>query len=309
MVRKYGLAVDNMLSVRMVTADAEVVTASKTENPDLFWAVRGGGGNFGIITEFEFQLAPVGAVLGREIFLPATREILRSYLDYALNAPDELTTIAHLLHAPPFPFMPEDRVGELMLSISVCYTGDLGEGERVVAPLRALAEPIVDTITAIPYPLVFEFMEPATHPHFAEVKMSFANELSDEALDGMIAAAGAATSPFSMVQMRPLGGAMARVPAGDTAFAHRDKNYFLAALSLWMEPSEEEPAHRQWARDLWQSWQPFANGAYVNFLGDEGEARVRDAYPQGTHDRLTAVKNRWDPENRFHNNQNVRPRR
>ena len=152
MVRKYGLAIDNLLSAQVVTAAGEIVTASADEHPDLFWAIRGGGGNVGIVTEFVFRLAPVGQILGGELMLPASREVLRGYLDYAASAPDDLTTIANLMYAPPAPHVPQERVGELVLSILVCWTGDVADGERALAPLRALATPVADAVAPMPYP-------------------------------------------------------------------------------------------------------------------------------------------------------------
>src|SRR5215207_11522593 len=159
MVRKYGLAIDNLLSAQVVTAAGEIVTASATEHPDLFWAIRGGGGNFGIVTEFTYRLAPVSQILGGELMLPASREVLRGYLDYAASAPDDLTTIANLLYAPPATHVPQERVGELVLSILVCWTGDIAAGERALAPLRALATPVADAVAPIPYPEIYRFTE------------------------------------------------------------------------------------------------------------------------------------------------------
>jgi FAD/FMN-containing dehydrogenase len=328
MVRKHGLAIDNLLRAEVVIAAGEIVAASATEHPDLFWAVRGGGANVGIVTEFTFRLAPVGDVLGGELMLPANRATLRGYLDYAVAAPDDLTTVANLMHAPPAPHVPPDRVGELVLSILVCWTGDVAEGERALAPLRALSEPVVDAVGIIPYPKTLI----ETPPYGDRARMMFADDLSDATLDAALAAVadapapfnmveyvdpgagdgGAprlanAPAPFSMVQFRALGGAMARVPADATAFAHRDRRFLMIVIGLWFDPAEEPARYEFWVSQLWQSIRHEGRGAYVNFLGDEGAERVRDAYPPATYARLAAVKRRWDPDNLFRFNQNVPP--
>jgi len=308
MVRKYGLAIDNLLAAQVVTADGEILTASADEHPDLFWAIRGGGGNFGVITEFTYRLAPVGQILGGELVLPASREVLRGYLDYITNAPDELTTIAHLMHAPPAPYVPSERVGEPALSILVCWTGSIEDGERALAPLRALATPIADAVAPMPYPAIYQFTEFAAQPHAASIRSMFADELSDAALDATLAAMRQPSSPFNLVQFRGLGGALARVSNDATAFAHRDRRYFVAIIGLWLDPNEDQAPHRAWTEALWRVIRPEGAGVYVNFLEREGAARVRDAYPPATFERLAAIKAKYDPENVFHFNQNIPPR-
>ena len=308
MVRKYGLAIDNLLSAQVVTAEGETVTANPDEHADLFWAIRGGGGNFGIITEFRFRLAPVGQILGGALLLPATREVIRGYLDYTIAAPDDLTTIANLMHAPPAPFVPAERVGEPVLMIMVSWSGDIEEGERAIAPLRALAPPVADTIAPMPYPMIYNYTEMAAAPHAAAIRSMYANELSDEQVDATLYALDHATSPFSMVQFRGLGGEMARVGTEATAFAHRDKRYLIAVLGLWLDASEDAAPHHAWTESLWQQIRSAARGVYVNFLSDEGDDRIREAYPPATFARLSEVKRRYDPDNVFRFNQNIRPR-
>ncbi len=195
MVRKYGLAIDNLIAAQVVTAAGDIVTASADEHPDLFWAIRGGGGNFGIVTEFTFRLAPVGQILGGELLLPASREVLRGYLDYVTTAPDELTTIANLMHAPPAPHVPQERVGEPVLSILVCWTGSIADGERALAPLRALATPVADAVGPMPYPAIYQFTAHQAAPHGASIRSMFADTLSDATLDAALAALHGATSP------------------------------------------------------------------------------------------------------------------
>jgi FAD/FMN-containing dehydrogenase len=284
-----------------------VVSASADEHPDLFWAIRGGGGNFGIVTEFVFRLAPVAQILGGDLVLPATREVIRGYLDYAASAPEDLTTIANLLHAPPAPYVPQDRVGEMALSILVCWTGDPEEGERALAPLRALATPIADAVAPMPYPEIYRFTAHQAEPHAASIRMMFADALSDDALDAALAAMRHSSSPYSLIQFRGLGGAMARVGADATAFAHRHQPYFVAIIGLWLDAAEDVAVHTAWTMALWRAIRHEGSGVYVNFLEREGEDRIRDAYPPATHARLAAIKRRYDPQNLFRLNQNIAP--
>ena len=307
MVRKYGLTIDNLLAAEVVTAAGEVVTSSADELPDLFWAVRGGGGNAGIVTEFTFRLAPVNQILGGELILPATREVVRGYLDYATAASEDLSTIAHLMHAPPAPHVPQELVGQLVFSILVCWSGDLDAGQDAVAPLRALAAPFVDAVSAMPYPDIYRFTAHQAEPHAAAIRMMFADEISDASIDAALEAMKVASSPFSLIQFRGLGGAMARVPAGATAFAHRDQRYFFSIIGLWLDPEEDPAPHQSWTSVLWEKVRHEGRGVYVNFLEEEGDERVRVAYPPATYARLAAIKRRYDPTNLFRFNQNVPP--
>jgi hypothetical protein len=307
MVRAYGLAIDNLLSARVVLADGSIVTTNAIERPDLFWAIRGGGGNFGVVTEFTFRLAQVGNVLAGELMLPATREVLRGYLEYSTSAPNDLTTIANLWHAPPFPYVPEDRVGEMVLSILVNWTGDPAEGQLALAPLRALATPVVDTIGVIPYPEIYRLTDFAAAPHEAAIRMMFADDLSDATLDATLDAMANASSPFILIQFRGLGGAMAEVDEMATAFAHRQQRYFLAIIGIWLDAAEDGALHHGWTDALWRAIRPDGSGVYVNFLENEGEERVREAYPAETYERLAKIKRHYDPENVFRFNQNISP--
>ena len=308
MVRKYGLAVDNLLSAQVVTAAGEVVTASATEHPDLFWAIRGGGGNFGIVTEFHFRLAPVGQVLGGALILPGTKDVIRGYLEYSVNAPEDLTTIANLMYAPPAPFIPEDRVGELVLMILTVWTGENEDGERAIAPLRALAEPVADTIAPMPYPAIYAYMEPAATPHGAGVRSMFADDVSDATIDAVLESMSRVSSPMNLVQFRGLGGAMAAVPSDATAFGQRDKNYLVLIVSIWLDSTEDNGPHHAWTESLFEQIRGDADGVYVNFLENEGEERVRDAYGTANFARLAEIKAKYDPTNLFRFNQNIRPR-
>ncbi len=266
MVRKYGLAIDNLLAARVVLADGSIVTTSATERPDLFWAIRGGGGNFGIITEFTYRLAPVGQIYGGALILPATKEVIRGYLDYAKSAPEDLTTITNMMFAPPAPFIPEDKVGSLVLIILPVWTGSMEDGERAMAPLRALAEPVADLVGPMPYPAIYTFTDFATEPHGAALRSMFSDDLSDDAIDAILDAMATASSPFALVQLRPLGGALSKVEKYATAFAHRDKDLMLAIINIWLDPAEDSAPHAAWTEALWAKVRGEGEGAYVNFL-------------------------------------------
>ncbi len=307
MARKYGLAIDNLLSARVVTAEGDIVTASASEHPDLFWAIRGGGGNFGIVTEFQYRLAPVSQVLGGELMLPASRDVIRGYLDYTASAPDDLTTIATLMHAPPAPHVPRERVGELVLSILVCWTGSAEDGERALAPLRALATPVADTVSPIPYPRIYSFTAHQEVRHGWSIRSMFADELSDATLDVALEEMQRSTSPYSIVQFRGLGGAMRRVTSEETAFAHRERRYFVAIIAVWLDPAEDATVHQAWTRSLWRQIHHDGSGVYVNFLEEDEKERILDAYPAATFARLAEIKRRYDRRNLFTFNQNIRP--
>lgn len=307
MVRKYGLTIDSLVAVQVVTAAGEIVTASDDEHPDLFWAIRGGGGNFGIVTEFTFRLASVGQVLGGALALPASRAVLRGYLEFAAAAPDDLTMIANLMYAPPAPFIPQERVGELVLMILVCWTGSVEEGERVLAPLRALVTPVADAVWPMPYPALYQFTAQQSVPQAVAIRAMFTDDLSDAALDATLEAMARGMSPFNVVQLRCLGGAMARVADDTTAFAHRERRYFVSIIAAWMDTAEDASVHQTWVSALWRMIRDEGCGTYVNFLQNEGTNRVHDAYPTATYARLAAVKRHYDPQNLFRLNQNIVP--
>lgn len=302
LVRKYGLTIDNLTAVEMVTADGRLIVASPNEHPDLFWAVRGGGGNFGVATAFEFRLAPVSTIVGGALILPPTPAVVRGYADYALTAPDELTTIAAVMPLPPHPAIPAEVHGMLTFTILICYVGDLEEGQRVLDPLRALATPLADLTGPMPYPALYQFTAQAAERHTASVRAGFLDELSDEVIGAILEHSQSRPAPMGMVQIRALGGAMARVPKDTTAFAHRDKSFLVAIINMG-DGSEVAT----WTEALWQRLRPYTAGVAVNFVGDEGDERVREAYPTPTYERLAEVKRRYDPTNLFRLNQNIQP--
>jgi len=307
LARKHGLTIDHLQSVEMVTADGRIITASASEHSDLFWAVRGGGGNFGVVTGFEFDLPRVGTVLGGAIVLPATTDALQGYLDYALNAPDELTTISFMMAAPPLPIIPAEYHGRPVLIVMLVYSGDdLDAGQRAIAPLRDVAEPIAEMVAPMPYMGIYALTETAEGQHPSTTRSGFFDEFDRTTLQALVDSVHGATSPAAFIQFRPLGGVLSRASNNATAFAHRQRNYMLAVNSAWLTP-EDESNQRAWVENVWSALRPSANGVYVNFLGEEGESRIRQAYPGATYERLVAVKRQYDPTNVFRLNQNIKP--
>ncbi len=309
MVRKHGLTIDHLVSADVVTADGRLLTASAVENPDLFWALRGGGGNFGIVTSFELDLKPAGTILGGALFFSyeRAREILAGYLQIANEAPDELSTQGLVITAPPLPFIPAHLVGQPIVGIAVAYTGDLEQGEKVVAKLRALGTPIADLVGPMPYPGMFQLTEGlAVKGKHHAMRSTYLNQVDEGMLDAVVEAGATMTSPGGLLQFRVLGGAMARVPEGATAFAHRDKPYMLSLINAW-QGEDLDGRHTAWTSKYWDKIQGYGSGVYVNFLEEEGEARTREAYRPKTYDRLAAIKRYYDPSNFFNRNQNIKP--
>ncbi|HZC27092.1 MAG TPA: FAD-binding oxidoreductase [Actinopolymorphaceae bacterium] len=310
--RSLGLAVDNVLSFDVVTADGTLRTASANVHEDLYWALRGGGGNFGVVTSFEYQLHPVGPmVLGGMVLHPAERgrEVLRYFRELAASAPDELVMILAVLTAPPMPFIPPELQGKPVVAIAACHCGSPDEAEAAVRPLREFGPPAVDVLGPMPYVAQQRLLDDPFAPglQFYEKGGKMA-ELSDGAIDTMLEFAGTMTSPRNCILAVPLGGAVGRVDELATAFAHRDATYDYYAYAIWDEPGEDDDRHRKWARDFAAAIKPFDVGVYVNAVShQDGDARVRDAFPPATYERLVAVKNRYDPTNLFRHNQNIKP--
>ena len=306
LVRKHGLTIDDLLAVEIVTADGALLRADAETHPDLFWAVRGGGGNFGVVTRLQYRLHPVDTILGGMLILPATPEILRAVVTVADEAPDELTTIAHLSALPPLPFVPPEHHGQLGLIVSVVYAGDVNAGQRAVAPLRALATPLVDAIKPMSYPQMYEEEGgPPDRPKVV-VRSAFLDDVDDRTAKTIVEQVRSAPPPMAMAQVRVLGGAMARVPVDATAFPHRDRRMVVTMGALHMGPGDLAP-QEAWVDDFVSALRPAASGAFVNFMGAEGDARVREAYPGATYERLATVKRRYDPTNLFRLNQNIAP--
>jgi FAD/FMN-containing dehydrogenase len=306
LARKYGLAVDALQAVEIVTADGRLITASEDEHPDLFWAVRGGGGNFGVVTRFQYALYPVGEVLGGALFLPPTREVLRSLVPIAASAPEELTTISFLMRIPPAPFVAPKQVGQLSLVVMFVYAGEPADGQAAIAPFRQVAEPIIDLAMPMPYPGIYQFTAAAEAPGYGVTRSRFLDVLEDDAIDAMLDAMATAPSPMAMVQLRVLGGAMGRVPADATAFVHRDAPIMVAVLDHYEDPSTED-VQVAWTEALHEKLAARSVGVYSNFLGVEGDRRIHEAYPGAAFPRLADIKRRYDPSNLFSLNQNIRP--
>ncbi len=312
LTRKYGATVDNLVSVDLVTADGEVLTASEDENPGLFWAIRGGGGNFGIVTSFEYRLHPVGPiVLAGQVFhaLEDAPELLRFYREFIAAAPDELTTIFELSVAPAAPFLPEEVHGKPIVIVGACYAGSPDEGAEVVRPLKQFGHPIVDLLEPKPYTALQSMFDPMV-PHgwsryWKSVELP---PLTDDAIDTLVEHASAVTSPKSYCIVFQLGGALARVGEDETAFSQRDAAHNVNVNAVWTEEDPDGERHIAWARDFFDALQPHAGGrVYLNFLGEEGGSRVRQAYGARNYERLVELKRAYDPTNFFRLNQNIEP--
>lgn len=307
LVRKYGLTIDSLLAAEVVTADGQTLYVDANTHPDLFWAIRGGGGNFGVVTRFQFQLHEVGQVLGGMLVLPATPEVIASFIAEADAAPEELSTIANVMFAPPMPFVPEEAHGKLIIMAMMVYAGDVADGARALAPFRALATPLADLLRPMSYPEMYPEEEDSYHPVAASRTM-FVDQIDRAVAGTIVQRLQASTAPMSVAQLRVLGGAMSRVPVEATAFAHRHSHIMVNIAALYEKP-EDRLTHETWVADFASALQQNDRGAYVNFLGEDGEARIRAAYPGSTWDRLSSIKARYDPTNLFRLNQNILPAR
>jgi len=312
LMRKHGLTVDNLLAVEVVTASGERLRASEDEHPDLFWALKGGGGNFGVVTSFEFRLHPVGpTVLAGPILWDASdaAEVLRFYRDFIRDAPDELGTVVRFGTAPPFPVIPEHLHWRPVMMLGSCYAGPIEEGERLLRPLRACRPPLLDLVGPKPYTGLQSTLDP-TVPHGWHYywKATHLPELSDDLVDAVAEHAFAFSSPRSHVALFHMKGAVSRVPEEATAFGHRQATHAITINAAWRPGEDFGERDTAWSRAFFAALGRFREGVYVNFLdADEGPARVREAYGDAIYDRLVAVKTRYDPDNVFHHNQNIRP--
>jgi FAD/FMN-containing dehydrogenase len=307
LVRKHGLTIDDLLAAEVVTADGRLLRADAEQHPDLYWAIRGGGGNFGIATRFHYRLHLLETVTGGMLVLPATAEVIAGFVEAAEAAPDELSTIANVMSAPPLPFIPEQRHGELVILAMLVHAGLPEEGERVLAPFRALATPLADLLRVMPYPDIYP-PEDSDYRPLAVARTMFVDAIDGSVAETIVDRLAASTAQMPVAQLRVLGGAMARVPADATAFAHRTSRIMVNVAAVFATP-EEEPLHEAWVTEFAEVLRQGDAGAYVNFLADEGEERVRAAYPRETWKRLAAIKQRYDPTNLFRLNQNIPPAR
>jgi FAD/FMN-containing dehydrogenase len=303
--RKHGLTIDSLIAADVVTADGALVRADAASNPDLFWAIRGGGGNFGVATRFKFRLHEVGTVVGGMLMLPANADVIASFLAAADAAPEELTTIANVMPAPPMPFVPAGHHGKLVIFALIVHAGPLDAGERAVAPFRALAEPIVDMLRPMPYPEIYPPDDATYHPTGVQRTM-FVDAIDRKGVETILEHLEASTAKMRVAQIRVLGGAIDRIPADATAFAHRGRRIMVNVAALG-ESAEDAARHQASVDSLWKALQNGEPGAYVNFINNEGPSRVREAYPGRTWERLAAIKARYDPTNLFRLNQNIPP--
>jgi len=311
LMRKLGLTSDNLLSCDVVTADGRLVVASANAHEDLFWGLRGGGGNFGIVTSFEYEVHPVGpTVLAGMLLYPldAAADVLAYFRDYVARAPDEVGILGNLRLAPPLPVVPPELHGKPVVAIVVCYAGAIEEGEKEFEDLRRFARPALDTIAPKPY-LAHQAMFDAAFPHGRGYywKSCALPPLSDEMIDILIRQARKITSPFAAMPIFTLGGAASRVPEGATAFPNRDAQHIVNIVGAWPIDESDPQRHIAWVRQSAEAMQPFSTGVYANFMSDEPADRLRTVYGPEKYARLVAIKRRYDPENVFRHNQNIAP--
>jgi FAD/FMN-containing dehydrogenase len=307
-MRKHGLSIDQLTSVDLVTAEGEFVQANEARNADLFWGVRGGGGNFGIVTEFEFRCVPLGPyVMAGPVFWPMTQSpnVLRFYRDWIADAPDELMTIVIHRKAPPLPFVPPELRGEPVVVVACCWAGDIEEGQRFIRPLKAFGSPVLDLCVPKPF-LTHQAMFDPSFPagRWYYFKSCDVGELSDDIIDITAEHSMQISSPLTTYPIWQMGGAVSRVGNDETAFNGRSSG-FTYNIGASTETSAGFQEERQWVRDFWSALQPWHRGVYVNFLGDEGAERVRQAYGSNKYERLQVLKRKYDPENFFRLNQNI----
>ena len=312
LMRKHGLTVDNLLSVDLVTADGRLVHVDATSDPDLFWGLRGGGGNFGVATSFEYQLHPVGPmILGGPIFWPidAAADVLRFVRDFVVDAPDELGITVGLVPAPPAPFVPVEWFGKPVAGLVLAWAGDPAEGAGVLAPLRAIPSPIVDAVRPLPYLALQSLLDGgAPHGRHYYWKAHRLPTLADEVIDVFLERIESMTGPFCQINGWAVGGAVSRVAEDATAVGDRDPGFEISLTAGWTRSEAPGERHRSWVRDGWEALRPHGDGVYANFISDEGPAGVEYAYGQRLH-RLRALKARHDPENFFRMNANIAPSR
>jgi FAD/FMN-containing dehydrogenase len=305
LVRKHGLTIDSLLAADVVTADGQLLRVDGQAHRDLFWAIRGGGGNFGVATRFKFQLHELNGVVGGILVLPANAETVAGFIAAAEAAPDEVSTIANVMNCPPMPFVPAEIHGQVVILAMLAYAGAADDGERALAPFRALATPIADLVRPIPYPEIFPPDDPSYHPT-AIGRTMLMDRIDRPVAQTIVERLQASDASLRVAQLRVLGGAMARVPADATAFAHRASRIMVNVAAFYDGPNDK-PRREQWVSELVAALHQDDSGAYVNFLDNEGPERVRAAYPGATWDRLVAIKRRYDPSNLFRLNQNIPP--
>ena len=302
--RKNGLTIDDLLSADVVTADGEIVRVSDQSEPDLFWAIRGGESNFGVATRLQLRLHQISEIVGGMMILPATPNTITGFLKAADAAPEDLSTIANVLIAPPMPFIPEAAHGKPVMIAQAGYVGPPERAEEVLAPFRELAEPLADMLRPMRYPELYE--GPEQEAALMTGTNFFSDGIDSAAAEAILEQLPQSTAPMKAVQLRVLGGAVARVPNDATAFAHRDRKLLVNVAAMYVDEAETD-AHQAWTDGLGQSIGSHGAGGYVGFLGDEDEETRRAAYPGGNWERLRELKRRYDPDNLFRLNHNIPP--
>jgi FAD/FMN-containing dehydrogenase len=305
LVRKFGLTIDSLLAADVVTADGQLRRVDERNQPDLFWAIRGGGGNFGVATRFQFRLHRLPSIVGGFLVLPATAETVAGFMAAAEAATDDLSMIGNVMPAPPMPILPEAVHGQLVILAALCHAGAPEAGEPAIAPFRALATPLADLVRPTTYPELFPPEDDSYHPT-AVARTLFVDRIDLDVARTVMRFLTDSDAAMRVAQLRPLGGAMARVSAGDTAFAHRSSR-IMVNVAAFYEGAADRLVRQAWVDAFADALQQDDRGAYVNFLGDEGPERVRAAYPPAHWRRLTEIKARYDPDNLFRRNQNIPP--
>ena len=311
LMRRYGLTIDSLASCDIVTADGEFLVANGEEHPDLFWGLRGGGGNYGVVTTFQYRLHPLGpTVLAGVVAWPMAQagEVLRFFRDFVADAPDEVGVMANLRLAPALPAFPEELHGQPIVALIVCYAGPIDEGREVLRPVREFKAPAVDTVGPKPY-VAHQAMFDAAYPHGRHYywKAWKLPSLANAAIDVIVDQASVITSPLSAIPIFTLGGAVGRVDDDATAFTGRCAAHDINFVASWLPEDPEPEEHKAWARSAWEAMRPFAHGVYVNFLSDEPAPHVQVAYGEHKYARLAALKSKYDPANVFRFNQNITP--
>jgi len=305
LVRKHGLTIDNLLAAEIVLADGRILQVDDQRHADLFWAIRGGGGNFGVITRFKYRLHPMDTVTGGMLVLPATADTVAGFMAAAEAAPDEVSTIANVMTAPPMPFIPKEHHGEVVILAMLVHAGPTEDGEQALAPFCALATPLADLVRPMAYPEVYPPDDPEYRP-LAAARTMFVDSIGHAEAELILEHLRASSAMMAAAQLRALGGAMARVPADATAFVHRQSKIMVNVAAIY-GTLDEASVHEEWVGQFAAALRQSDEGSYVNFVGDEGEAAVRASYPGETWDRLAAIKRRYDPGNLFRLNQNIPP--
>ena len=311
LMRKYGLTIDSLRSCDLITADGELLVVDEHHHPDLFWGLRGGGGNFGIVTSFEFDLHPAGPIMHSGLIawsMTDAPQVLAFMRDFIDDAPDEIGLMANLRIAPPAPFIPEELHGTPIVALLACYVGPIDDGEHALAPLQQFGRPVIDALGAQPY-VAFQRTVDASVPHGNRYywKAWKLPHLTDDVIGLIVEHAAGIPTPLSAVPIFCQSGAVARVDDDATAYPHRQARHDINMLASWLPDDLEAKRHRQWARDFYDALEPHAQGTYVNFLSDESDDAVAGVYGIGKLERLRALKTEFDPTNIFHHNANIAP--